>query len=132
MDRSGWKITSTKNEHGAPISDREILMKRPDGQPCNVQEMYKEHYQGKGYVLADSLDFDDVIPTKQPTKKATKAEMRKLAYGRHANALKINVLKKELDLKDVEYSEDAKKPELVDLYIAVLDAERIERMKPNA
>ena len=129
--QGGWKVTSNKNEHGKAVDDSKVLMKRPDGQPCNVQAMYVDHYINKGYELADVLDFDDVIQTPQPGPKKTKVAMRLEAYTKKAEAMTVKELMKLLDQREVPYSEKPVKSELVDLYVTLVDSDRAERMKPK-
>lgn len=65
-----WKISKTSDSQGNLIDDTEVLMKRPDGQPCNIQAQYIDHYTKKGYKLVDDyLDFPDRIPATIPESK---------------------------------------------------------------
>jgi len=62
MITSGWKVKSTKDSNGNIVDDTPVLMKRPDGQPANIQTQYIEYYQKKGFVLIDDpLDIPDVV-----------------------------------------------------------------------
>jgi hypothetical protein len=75
-----WRVTSTKDGHGRKVDDSPVLMRRPDGQPCEVQAQYVAYYKEKGFeVVNDPLEFDDVIPTKfdLKPKQKSKAELRK-------------------------------------------------------
>lgn len=126
----GWRISSTKDELGRVIDDTEILMKRPDGQPCNVQNMYVGYYEAKGYVRADPLDFDDVIVMPLP-KKLSRDKMRADKYLGEASKMSVKKLMKALDKDGVEYFEDAKKEDLISLWIGEQERQRKERMKSD-
>jgi len=78
VDFSGWGIVRSGNKRKA-VDDSPVLMRRPDGQPCEVQAQYVKYYTDvKGFERVDDpLDFPDEIPA-TPPKKMSKAEMRKI------------------------------------------------------
>ena len=71
------RITKAISASGRPEDQTMMLFKRPDGQPASLPRRYRAYYERKGFVEADPLDFDDVIPAKILTpKKMTRPEMR--------------------------------------------------------
>ncbi len=130
FERSGWRVTSNKNDRGERLSDTPVLMRRPDGQPGEVQEQYVSYYEQKGYSRANALDFDDVIPSKLITEKPkSRKELREEMYRKQANAMTKASIMDDLSASRISYEEDMTKAELSKLLIELWDKQRKDKMK---
>ena len=105
-------------------------MRRPDGQPGEVQEQYVSYYEQKGYSRANALDFDDVIPSKLITEQPkSRKELREEMYRKQANAMTKASIMDDLSASRISYEEDMTKAELSKLLIELWDKQRKDKMK---
>jgi len=104
-----WRVTKSIDAQGSEVDDSKVLMKRPDGQPCNVQAQYVPHYERKGFVVIDDpLVFDDIIaPSIKKVKPISKKEKRlKALHRKNLRGLKEILKNSNISYKDEETKDD--------------------------